>query len=57
MIKYSNAEGFTKSKGIGFIDSRDRNVVLPKVAIGVFSRRLFHDIVQKFNGSRVNKMC
>lgn len=49
MIRYSNEEGFIKAKGISFRDNQDKNIVLPKVAVGVFSRHLFHDIVQKFN--------
>lgn len=49
MIRYSNEEGFIKPKGISFKDGQDRNIVLPKLAVGVFSRHLFNDIVQKFN--------
>lgn len=54
MIRYSEEEGFIKSKGI-----RDRNdkrlekVILPKTAIGVFSIKLLESIVEKFNCEKV----
>ena len=49
MIKYSNEEGFIKAKGIKFRENQDRNIVLPKVAVGVFSRHLFEDVIEKFS--------
>lgn len=49
MIRYSNEEGFIKAKGIKFRENQDETIKLPKVAIGVFSRHLFKDVIQKFN--------
>ncbi len=48
MIKYSEQEGFIKAKGIKFKEEQDPNIKLPKVAVGVFSRHLFYDVVEKF---------
>ena len=48
MIRFSNQEGFIRSKGIKFKEGQDTNIKLPKVALGVFSRHLFYDVVQKF---------
>lgn len=53
MIKYSNEEGFIQPKGIKFRDGQASNIVLPKIAVGVFSRHLFNDVVQKFNCRQV----
>lgn len=53
MIRYSNEEGFIKSSGIKFKDKKDKDVVLPKVAVGVFSRYLFDSIVKEFSGKLV----
>ena len=53
MIKFSNEEGFIKARGIAFRDGQDKNIVLPEVGIGVFSRHLFNDIVQKFESMEV----
>ena len=49
MILFSKEEGFIKPRGIHFKEEQDVNVKLPEVAIGVFSRHLFEDIVQKFS--------
>lgn len=49
MIRFSNEEGFIKPTGISFRDDQDKNIVLPKTAIGVFSMHLFEDVVSKFN--------
>lgn len=49
MIRYSNEEGFIKPKGIKFRENQDNNIKLPKVAVGVFSRHLFQDVVEKFS--------
>lgn len=49
MIKYSDEEGFIKIKGIKFRENQDKNIKLPKVAVGVFSRHLFKDVIEKFN--------
>lgn len=53
MIKYSDEEGFIKAKGIKFRDGQDNKIRLPKVAVGIFSRHLFEDVIQKFNCSAV----
>lgn len=49
MIKYGYKEPFIKPKGIKFRENQDEDIKLPKVAIGVFSRHLFQDIVEKYN--------
>lgn len=53
MIKFDNSEPFIKPRGIKFRDGQDSNIRLPKVAIGVFSRYLFKDIVEKFSTKEV----
>ena len=49
MIKYSDEEGFIRPKGIKFREGQDEYRIFPKIAVGVFSRHLFNDVVQKFN--------
>lgn len=49
MIRYSEEEGFIKAKGIKFREGQDSKIRLPKVAVGVFSRHLFNDVVEKFS--------
>ena len=49
MIRDSTEEGFIKPHGIKFRSGQDSNIVLPEVAIGVFSRHLFEDTVKEFN--------
>lgn len=53
MIRYSNEDGFIRPKGIKFKEGQDKNIVLPKVAVGVFSRHLFEDVVEKFSCKEV----
>ena len=53
MIKFDNSEPFIKPKGIKFREGQDSSIRLPKVAIGVFSRHLFKDIVEKFSTKEV----
>ena len=53
MIKFDNSEPFIKPHGIKFRDGQDSNIRLPKVAVGVFSRHLFKDIVEKFSTKEV----
>jgi len=53
MIRFSNDEGFIKAKGIKFREGQDSNIVLPKVAVGVFSRHLFEDVIEKFSCNEV----
>lgn len=53
MIRYSTEEGIIKPHGIKFRSGQDSNIVLPEVAIGVFSRHLFEDTVKEFNCQEV----
>ena len=53
MIKYDKGEPFIKPHGIKFREEQDPNIKLPKVAVGVFSRHLFKDIVEKFSTKEV----
>lgn len=53
MIRFSDEEGFIKAKGIKFREGQDRNIILPKVALGVFSRHLFIDVIEKFSCNEV----
>ena len=53
MIRFDNSEPFIKPKGIKFREGQDSSIRLPKVAIGVFSRHLFKDIVEKFSTKEV----
>lgn len=53
MIKYDNSEPFIKATGIKFREGQDPNIRLPKVAIGVFSRHLYKDIIEKFSTKEV----
>lgn len=53
MIRYSNEEGFIKPHGIKFRDGQDKSIKLPNVAVGVFSRHLFQDVINKFNCTEV----
>ena len=53
MIRFGNGEPFIKPKHIKFREGQDQNIKLPKVAIGVFSRYLFQDIIEKFSCKEV----
>ena len=53
MIRYSNQEGFIKPKGINFRENQGKNIRLPKVAVGVFSKHLYEDVVEKFSSLEV----
>lgn len=53
MIRFSNEEGFIKPQGIKVRENQNKNIKLPKVAVGVFSRQLYNDIIQKFNCEEV----
>lgn len=53
MIRYSAEEGFIRPKGIKFREGQEKNIKLPKVAVGVFSRHLFEDVVEKFSSLEV----
>lgn len=56
MIRYSVDEGFIKAHGIKFRENQDREIILPEVAVGVFSRHLLEDIVTKFQCEEVGYM-
>ena len=46
MILYSKDEGFIKPRGIKNKDGiHDSSIVLPHIAVGVFSEHLLNDIV------------
>ena len=49
MIKYSDEESFIKPNGIKFREGQNKNIRLPKVAVGVFSKHLFYDVIKKFS--------
>lgn len=53
MIRFDNDEPFIKPHGIKFREGQDSSIRLPKVAVGVFSRHLFKDIVEKFSTKEV----
>lgn len=53
MIRYSNDFGFIKAKGIKFRKGQNPKIQLPKIAIGVFSRHLFDDVIEKFSSLEV----
>ena len=53
MIRYSELDGFIRPKGIKFRDGQDKDIILPSVAVGVFSRHLFFDLVEKFSCNEV----
>lgn len=53
MIRYSNEEGIIRPQGIKFREGQDSQIILPEVAIGVFSRHLFEDTVKEYNATPV----
>lgn len=53
MIRYSDEEGFIRPHGIKYRENQDENIKLPKVAVGVFSRHLFEDVIEKFSSLEV----
>jgi uridine phosphorylase len=48
VIKYSNEKGFIKAKPIKSVDGKKRVNNLPEIAVGVFSRHLYEDVISKF---------
>ena len=48
MIRCGTDEPVIKCKGVHFYNEEDKNILFPKVAVGVFSRHLFYDIVSKY---------
>ena len=53
MIKFDNSEPFIKPNGIKFREGQDSSIILPKVAVGVFSSHLYKDIIEKFSTKEV----
>ena len=54
MIRYSDEDGFIKPGGLrDENDVKGNKVVLPKVAVGVFSIKLFESIVSAFQSKKV----
>ena len=53
MIRYDDSEPFIKPSGIKFREGQDPNIKLPKIAVGVFSRHLYKDIIEKFSTKEV----
>ena len=53
MIRFGKEEPLIKADGIKFREGQDENIKLPEVAIGVFSRHLFKDIIEKFSCKEV----
>jgi uridine phosphorylase len=49
MIRYSKEEGLIKPLGLRFNEGQDKNIVLPHVGVGVFSRHLYDEIIAKFS--------
>lgn len=57
MILYSNEEGFIKPQGIKNLSgTRDPNIKLPHIAVGVFSMHLLNYIVEKFECKKVGDL-
>ena len=52
MIRYSDGEGIVRVNGL-YYNEEKTNVKLPHVAIGVFSRYLYQDVVEKFPSREV----
>ena len=53
MIKFSEEEGFIKAHGFKHREGQDKNIKLPSVAVGVFSRHLFDDVIEKYSALEV----
>ena len=54
MIVFSNDEGVIQSKGIKFYEKE--KITLPSIGVGVFSKELYNDVIQKFNCKKVGYM-
>lgn len=57
MIILGKGEPVIKTRGIHFREGQDENILLPEVAVGVFSRHLFNDIISKYQCKNVGYMC
>lgn len=53
MIRFSNEEGFIKANGIKHREGQEQNIKVPKVAVGVFSRHLFEDVIEKYSSLEI----
>ena len=53
MIRYCDNEGIVEVHGLHYKNNQKENIILPSVAIGVFSRFLVKDLVKKFKGKKV----
>lgn len=53
MIRYSECEGFIPKHKIKFREGQNSDIVLPRVAVGVFSRHLFYNTVKEYNAREV----
>ncbi len=53
MIKYSEGNGIVRINGIHYRDEKKKDIPIPKLAIGVFSRYLFNDIIEKFQALEI----
>ena len=53
MIKFSEEDGFIKAHGFKYREGQDKNIKLPSVAVGVFSRHLFDDVIEKYSALEV----
>lgn len=53
MIKFSEEDGFIKAHGFKHREGQDKNIKLPSVAVGVFSRHLFDDVIEKYSALEV----
>ena len=57
MLLYSKDEGFIKFRGIKNKDGiHDSSIVLPHIAVGVFSEHLLNDIVEKYRCEKVGEL-
>lgn len=53
MIRFSDKDGVVKVHGLHYKNEKKECIILPSVAIGVFSRYLVKDIAKKFCGRKV----
>ena len=49
MIIYGKEKPVIEAKGMHFREGQDINIKLPKVAVGVFSRLLLNEIIEKYS--------
>lgn len=56
MIKFGMEEPLINAEGMHFKEEQDKNIKLPKVAVGVFSRILLNEIIEKYSCLEVGYM-